>query len=489
MSPLVIILLVLSPFAGGALALILARRLRDAEVARARSDAESRAQTEMSALRVAMERTMAERDASRATADDLRGRLGAAESRIAEAEVALRLAADERTRRAADEATFAARVEELQGQQAQLREAFRALSADALAQSSEAFLQLARTEMERSRAEAATDLAERERSIDALLVPIRDGLATYDRKLGEIERQRLESFGQLTERLDLVTRASDGLRGETQNLARALRAPQVRGRWGEVQLKRVCELAGMLEHCDFVTQESVQGEAGRLRPDLVVRLVGGKTIVVDAKTPLEAYLDAVDSTDDEKRRSALARHAKQVRAHVESLSRKSYWEQFADAPELVLLFLPGESFYSAALEHDPALIEDAVEQRVLIATPTTLIALLKALSYGWRQERLAESARDISALGAELHARLATLAGHITGVGSHLTKAVESYNRAVGSIESRVMVSARRLRELGAATGEEIAVIEPVEVHARTLRVEDARTEVAGVAAASALTG
>jgi DNA recombination protein RmuC len=442
-SPLLIVLIALAPLVGAAVALVMARRLREAEVARAAAEAEARS---------------------------LRERLDVAERRLAEREAELRAAVEERARRAGEEATFAARVEELARQQAQLRDAFRALSAEALAQSGEAFLQLARAEMERTRAASAVDLSERERAIEALVTPIRDGLSAYQARLAELERQRVESVAQLAERLDGVTRASDGLRGETQQLARALRAPNVRGRWGEVQLQRVCELAGMLEHCDFATQQSVEGEGGRQRPDLVVRLVGGKTIVVDAKTPLEAYLDAIDETDDDARRLALARHARQVRAHVESLSRKSYWEQFADAPELVVLFLPGESFYSAALEHDPSLIEHAVEQRVLIATPTTLIALLKALSYGWRQERLAENARAISELGRDLHARLATLAEHFAGVGAHLGKAVASYNRAVGSLESRVLVAARRFEEMGAGSGDGIGVLEPMETGVRELR-------------------
>jgi DNA recombination protein RmuC len=248
----------------------------------------------------------------------------------------------------------------------------------------------------------------------------------------------------------------------------------VRGRWGEVQLKRVCELAGMLEHCDFVTQETVAGEDGRLRPDLVVRLVGGKRIVVDAKTPLDAYLEAVGAPDDDARRRWLQQHARAVRQHVEALSRKSYWEQFDDAPELVVLFLPGESFFSAALEHDPSLIEQAVDQRVILATPTTLIALLKALAYGWRQEALAENAREISALGRELYERLGTLGEHFVRLGDQLGRTVRSYNQAVGSLETRVLVSARRFRDLGAALPEhEIAVVEPVGEAVREVRGEE----------------
>ena len=307
--------------------------------------------------------------------------------------------------------------------------------------------------------------AAKDAAIDGMLAPIRDGLAKYDAKLGEIERERVRSFASLAERMEGMAAASDVLRGETANLARALRSSNVRGAWGELQLRRAVELAGMLEWCDFTVQHTTSdGDDGRLRPDMVVHLPGDKSIVVDAKTPAAAVLEAVNCQDDARRRRLCAEHVVAVRKHIEMLSRKAYWEQFERAPEFVVMFLPSEAFFSVALEVDPPLFEHAFEQKVLIATPTTLVALLKAVAFGWRQEAVAQNAQEISELGRELYDRIRTLGEHFADVGDHLAKSVQAYNRAVGSLERRVLPQARRFQTLGAAGSKEIDLLDAIEV-------------------------
>lgn len=302
-------------------------------------------------------------------------------------------------------------------------------------------------------------------TMEHMLAPIRDGLARYDTKLGEIERERTRSFASIAERMEAMSVASDVLRNETANLSRALRSSNVRGAWGELQLKRAVELAGMVERCDFSVQHTTtDGEDGRLRPDMVVHLPGGKSIVVDAKTPAAAVLDAVNCADDATRRQKCAEHVVAVRRHIETLSRKAYWEQFDRAPEFVVMFLPSEAFFSTALEYDPPLFEHAFEQKVLIATPTTLVALLKAVAFGWRQEAVAQNAQEISELGRELYDRVRTMGEHFADVGDHLAKSVQSYNRAVGSLEKRVLPQARRFQSLGAAGSKDIALLDAIEV-------------------------
>jgi DNA recombination protein RmuC len=352
-----------------------------------------------------------------------------------------------------------------------LTDAFKALASDALKSSNTSFLELAKTQLEKYQESAKGDLEKRQTAIDELVKPVRESLTKVDAKLQELEKTRVEAYAGLTEQVKSLADSQKELRGETANLVKALRRPQARGRWGEIQLHRVVEMAGMLEHCDFVQQLSTDTDNGRLRPDLVVKLPGNKHIVVDSKAPLEAYLDAVEAPDDETRAARFKDHARQVRNHIASLSRKSYFEQFDFTPEFVVLFLPGEVFFSAALENDPELIELGVTQNVIVATPTTLIALLRAVAYGWRQETLAENAKIISQLGQELYKRLADLGGHVEKLGKGLGSAINAYNSVVGSLESRVLVSARRFKELGATSGsDEIREVPSIETSARLLQ-------------------
>jgi DNA recombination protein RmuC len=354
----------------------------------------------------------------------------------------------------------------------ELRESFQALSAEALKSNNQAFLQLANATLEKFQSEAKGDLELRQQAVENLVAPIGESLQKVDAQIQQMEAARNQAYGDLTAQVRSLVVTQEKLQSETGNLVKALRTPTVRGRWGEIQLKRVVEIAGMLSYCDFVEQETVTTSVGRLRPDLIVKLPGGKNIVVDAKTPLLAYLDAVESTDEDVRRQKLADHASQVRTHMAQLSSKAYQEQFDPTPEFVVMFLPGETFFSAALEQEPGLIERGVAQKVIPASPTTLIALLKAVAYGWNQEKLARNAKEISVLGKELHERLRNLGAHVEGVGKGLDRAVEAYNKAVGSLESRVMVSARKFAELGASTTEEIAELNPIETTTRNLTLD-----------------
>src|ERR1700683_1006495 len=367
----------------------------------------------------------------------------------------------------------------------ELRNAFKAMASDALKSNNSSFLVIAEETLKRFQSQAQGDLEARQKAVADMVLPVRESLSKVDAQIQQMEVARGDAYGELRAQVQSLISTQKELQSETGNLVRALRTPNVRGRWGEIQLRRVVEIAGMLSYCDFTEQESVTTETGRLRPDLVVKLPGGKNVVFDAKTPLQAFLDAFETTDEEARRACLANHARQVRDHMKTLAGKNYWEQFESTPEFVVMFLPGETFFSAALEQDPGLIEQGVLSRVIPASPTTLIALLKAVNYGWNQEKLARNAQQISTLGKELHDRLRLLAGHITQVGTGLDRAVESYNKAVGSLESRVLVSARQFSALRAAVADDIPELEPIETTARALSFEwdqdDVSTDVSDV--------
>ena len=363
----------------------------------------------------------------------------------------------------------------LEDARGKLADAFHALSADALRKNNQSFLELAKETLEKFQEGARGDLEKRQQAIHEIVQPVRESLEKVDVKINEMEKARSGAYEGLTAQVRSLIETQNMLRSETGNLVKALRSPIVRGRWGEVQLRRVVEMAGMIDHCDFSEQESVvAGEGNTQRPDLIVRLPGEKTIVIDAKAPVAAYLDSCEASDDVLKLDGLTRHARHVRDHIESLSRKAYWEQFEPAPEFVVLFLPGEMFFSAALERDPRLIEFGAEKRVILATPTTLIALLKAIFYGWRQQRLAQNAQEISALGRDLYKRLSDVGAHLENVGRSLNKSVESYNKAIGSVETRVMVTARKFKDLGAAAPSvDLEPLIPVEQIARTIHAPE----------------
>ena len=354
----------------------------------------------------------------------------------------------------------------------QFSDQFKALSAEALKTNNQSFLQLAKESLEKFHQNAQMDLTHRQKSIHELIQPIHASLKDVDVKIQELEKTRVGAYEGIKQHLNSLIDTQKMLQTETSNLVKALRTPTARGQWGEMQLRRVVEMAGMLAHCDFMEQVNVDGDDRRLRPDMVVSLPGGKKIVVDAKAPLSAYLDALDAQDETQRKELVKQHARQIRQHIKQLSSKSYWDQLnlQPAPEFVVLFLPGEVFFSAALEQDPGLIEAGVEQKVILATPTTLIALLRAVAFGWRQEKVAENAQEVSRIGRELYKRLSDMGDHFSKLGRGIHHVVDAYNQSVGTLEKRVLVSARKLKDLDVVSqSEDLTDIPTIEKTVRDL--------------------
>jgi len=353
----------------------------------------------------------------------------------------------------------------------ELRDAFQALAATTLKHSTDEFLKLADQKLGNVHREAALDLTRRQHELGSLVTPIKDTLQQVDAKLKDVEKARVDDSASMRSLLGLVGHTQQQLQQETQNLVRALRSPGVRGQWGEVQLRKVVELSGMLEHCDFDEQRTIFSESGRMRPDMTINLPGGRSIVVDAKAPLEAFLDAQAATEEGIRSGKLADHVRQVREHVGKLGAKAYWDALPASPEMVILFLPAEAIYMAALERDSSLIDFSVKEKVLIASPLTLIALLRATAFGWNQERLTINAEEISRLGRALHESVATMAEHLEDLRKRLDGMFSTFNRLVGSFENNVFVKARRFRELGAGSAKDVPVIDKLETAARKLDI------------------
>ncbi len=354
----------------------------------------------------------------------------------------------------------------------QLTDTFSALSSQALRNNNEEFLRLAQENLKQFQVQATAQLQQKEQSIDNLVKPIQEALAKTEQQIQAMEQARKEAYGSLSKHLESMTLTQHQLQLETRNLVQALRRPEVRGQWGEMTLKRLVELAGMVEHCDFYQQESVNTGDGTQRPDMIVRLPDQREIVIDVKTPLDAYLSAMEAPDDNHRRAALERHARKVRERVRELAAKSYWDQFKNAPDFVVLFIPGDQFLSAALDIDPALLEDALRQKIIMATPTSLVALLRAVAYGWRQQAVAENAERIRELGEDLYKRIGTFTEHLARLGRQLEGGVDSYNKAVGSLERQLLPGARKFVELGINPRKELDTPGPIEVPLRKLESE-----------------
>lgn len=370
------------------------------------------------------------------------------------------------------------KLEALEQARAQLSETFGHLSSQALKHNSEEFLKLAQENLKQFQTRAQGDLSQKEQAIENLVKPIKEALEKTEKQIRMMEHERKEAYGSLTKHLETMAETQQALQGETRNLVKALSRPEVRGQWGEMTLKRLAELAGMVEHCDFFEQQHTNTEDGALRPDMIVRMPGDREIVVDVKTPLDAYLSAVEATNDAEREAHLVRHTKNVRKRVSELASKAYWTQFSHSPDFVVLFIPGDQFLSAALDNDHNLLEDAMQQKVILATPTSFVALLRAVAYGWRQESLAKNAEQIRQVGEELYGRLGTFADHLGKMGRSLSSSVQHYNKAVSSFDSRVIPSVRKFSEMGLSGKKEVDSVEQIELNTRDIESRNEESEI-----------
>lgn len=360
-------------------------------------------------------------------------------------------------------------IEALTEGRKQLSDAFGTVANDVLKHNSETFLRLAKENLGTHQAEARAELEKRQQAIGELVKPINEALKKTEQQIQEIEKERRLAFGSLSEHLRQVAETQQTLHAETHNLVSALRRPEVRGQWGEMSLRRLAELAGMIDHCDFYEQESRDGDGGRVRPDMIVRMPDKRELIIDAKTPLDAYLSAISAANDEERKRFLRHHASKVRERMRELASKAYWEQFKHSPDFVVLYIPGEQFLSAALEHDPALLEDAFSNKVILATPTSVIALLRAVAFGWRQQAVAENAEQIRELGEDIYKRLAVFGGHLNKLGNSLGQSVRHFNSAVGSLDRQVLPAARRFPEMGVNTKKEIEDLNSIDETTRAI--------------------
>jgi DNA recombination protein RmuC len=365
------------------------------------------------------------------------------------------------------------KLQALEQARAQLGATFAALSSEALKSNNAEFLRLAQEKLKQFHIQAEGELAKKEQAIEHLVTPIKELLEKTRHQIREIEHERKEAYGSISKHLESLAQTQQLLHGETRNLVQALRRPEVRGQWGELTLRRLVELAGMVQHCDFYEQEHTGTDTGAIRPDMIVRMPGGREIVVDVKTPLDAYISAIEAPDDAARVQQLQRHSRKVRERVQELAGKAYWSQFKDSPDFVVLFIPGEHFLSAALDHDPALLEDALGKKVILATPTSLVALLRAIAFGWNQQAITENAERIRDLGEDLYKRLVTFGEHLAKVGRHLGGSLEAYNKAVGSYERQVLSGARRFTELGISANKPLTDPEQIEQGVRRLAEEN----------------